>query len=600
MKHVVCIILAFSSLLSAQVFYDDFEDDYIGDWEERCQPAYWYASDGMAHCIDALTPSALVIPGGLMFEDCQLETYGTATHVFGLVARLDSSDSGVFAIVSPDHDVARIRLVQNGYTTEILNSLYYDFPSGVDYKLTFTCLSDSLHLLIEVPDLGQSWELVAFDPYTHSGEVGILGAQEPHASWDWFSATQISVSESGLWACTVDDDGQGGSSGDGDMAFEAGETVEFDVAIYNGGPEPLENAFAVIQSLASEIQVPVSSAEFGDIAAGSYSWSESCFIINSAPDAPEGLAYPMRLSLFADGGYFSQHDFELPLGAGCSTSFETSIEDWSWYPVDAGWGDQWHVSENRNHTPGGSSSFKCGDTGGGDYSDHLYAGLESPCFNAALGSTLTFWMWIDAQCTRAAGEALDGGRLQIGQFGNWQDLFPSDDYPYQIVSGTTGPFEPGTGVYSGYEGWQMITVDIPDSLCGPRHLRWVFGSDNEGNREGWYIDDVLVFSDQVPVEGSGALPVLSGLSLYPNPCGSMMHFQAGGPSNQGVLIEVYDVSGRKVWEHSGQLDAHGGLELSWNLVASSGGRIPPGIYTAIFSAGAERTSRRMVVTEPRW
>lgn len=590
MKVCVLTALLIAFLSTAQVFYDDFEDNYIGDWEERCEYGNWYAAEGMAQCENALKPGALVIPGGTILQDVQVQAYGTAQHVFGLIARLDVSDSGLFAYVSPDHNVARIRLIENGHTGQILYSIYYDFPEDTFYNLTFTCIGDSLHFLIEIPDSDMSWEFSAVDPYPHPGEVGIATAEELHALWDWFSVSQPFFDEVGIMACVVNDS----AMGNGNMAFEAGETVDLGLAIYNGGPEDLENAMAVLQSLSPELGVIVSSVEYGTIEAGSVSWSESDYVIEAFTGTPEGVTYPMRVSLFADAGYLSQHEFELPVGEGISASFEGGAEDWSSYALDIGWGDQWHVSDARNHTPGGSTSFKCGDSDGGDYSDLLFSGLVSPPFNVALGSNLTFWMWIDAQCVRSMEDALDGGTLQIGQFGNWEDLIPDDGYPYQIVSGTTGPFEPGTGVYSGTHGWQQVSVQIPDSLCGPRQLRWVFGSDVEGNREGWYIDDISVVSSQVYVGD----PTVSGdhltLRTFPNPSFEMIRFEISCLPQAGVSIDIYDLTGRIVWTASGQSSISGSLVLDWGFVSGSGYRIPAGIYTAVVRSGDESLITRIV------
>ncbi|OPL19218.1 MAG: hypothetical protein AVO35_11610 [Candidatus Aegiribacteria sp. MLS_C] len=598
MKIFSILVMIATASVSGADFFDDFEDDYIGDWVERCNPADWYAQDGMAHCESwsGPSPNALIAPGSIFTEDCTIRASGSAVHVIGLVARLDESDTGVMGYVSPDHNVARIRLVSNGNLGEILASIDADFPSDVQYNLTLVCQGEDLQFLIEAPVLDMEWQLSATDPDPGTGQFGLLTGDEPHACWEWFQASQNLESETGIWACDVDDDSQGGSAGDGDMAFEAGETIEFGLAVWNGEQDELENAFAVLQSLSPEIDVPVATAEFGTILPGSFTWSGSDYVIAADPGAAEGVTYPMVLSLFADGGYFSQHSFDLPLGEGYCSDFETGGEGWTWSPVEAGWNDQWHVTGQRNHTPGGSASFKCGDEGGGDYADHLYSGLGSPCFNAALGSTLSFWMWIDAQSVRSAAEALDGGRLQIGQFGRWQDLVPPGGYPYDIVSGTTGPFEPGTGVYSGTEGWQLVTIALPDSLCGPRQLRWVFGSDDEGNREGWYIDDVLVVADQVSTEGADLPSLPFGISVFPNPCGVLANLRLTGDPMGIAVIEVYDLSGRMVWSHTGQLDADGTLELGWDLTSCSGERLPAGIYSALVLAGDRSVKSRLVIT----
>jgi hypothetical protein len=580
---------------TGEAFYDDFEDNYIGDWEERCWSANWYAEDGMAQCTDAVHCCALMAPNGEYTQDCVVNAYGTAVHVFGVMARLDDSDSGVFGFVSPDHDVARIRLVSNGSASTILTSLHYDFPSYVDYELTFTCEGEDLHLLIECPSTGEDWELEAIDPYVHEGKYGLQAGDESHAYWEWFEAT---TSGGGgdygiLHAFSVDDDNYGQSSGDGDMAFEAGETLELGIALENTGSEPLENAFAVLQSLDPDIFVSVYSGNYGTIDPGEVAWPYDDYVISADPGAYEQQTYPMRLTVFADGGYSEAHDFDFPLGAGITCDVESGAGGWSAELMEDGWGNQWHRSDARNHTTAGSWSFKCGDANGGDYDDLLYCAEVSPLFNVPLNSELSFWIWTDAQCVRA-DEAYDGGRFQIGQLGNWEDLTPAGGYPYQIVEGTTGPYEPGTGVYSGVEGWQQVSLTMSSQYAGPRQLRWVFGSDASGNREGWYVDDVSVsvgtgIGERPGVGIHGELRA----DAFPNPFNGSVEFSLYVPSASGARIEIYDMAGRLVREMS-YTGGAGEASVVWNGSGPSGSPVAPGMYMARVSCGDRMEAVRLI------
>ncbi|MBD3277306.1 MAG: hypothetical protein GF388_03315, partial [Candidatus Aegiribacteria sp.] len=192
MKHVlVLLFILFLSIHADLLFYDDFEDNYIGDWEERCWPADWYCEYGQAKVTNAVHCCGLITPGDISVQNCQLKAYGSAEHVFGVMARLDSNDNGVFGFVSPDQNVARIRLIENGSSTEFLNSIYDDFPDD-DYIITFTCMNDSLHLKIEAQTSGSQWEFSAIDPNPVSGQFGLMAGDEYQGNWDWFSATDNS------------------------------------------------------------------------------------------------------------------------------------------------------------------------------------------------------------------------------------------------------------------------------------------------------------------------------------------------------------------------------------------------------------------------
>ncbi|MDM7991969.1 MAG: hypothetical protein QUS11_01510 [Candidatus Fermentibacter sp.] len=200
MCRLLCILAAcgLCARVHASYFMDDFEDNDISDWIPSCGPTAWYAVGGQARASTGYSCSALLSPWTPESMDVLVSTSGTATHVFGLVARMSDPDTGIYAYVSPDYDVARIRLVSAGSTSTILNSLSADFPGYVDYELNLTCTGSQLYLEIIVPSTMQYWQLEAVDPSPVSGMCGLATGDELLASWNWFSAqTPGGVSEPG-------------------------------------------------------------------------------------------------------------------------------------------------------------------------------------------------------------------------------------------------------------------------------------------------------------------------------------------------------------------------------------------------------------------
>jgi len=521
---VLALLVCITGSVAAQAYFaDDFNDNYIGDWEQRCGSGAWGASGGCATVTTGYTCSALVCPGDLVAEDLVLQTSGTATHVLGFVARLVEGDNGIYAYVSPDHDVARIRLVQGGVASTILGSLTAPYPSGVTYHLTLTCAGPSLSLLIQVPSSGQQWSLSVTDPGPQEGEFGIAAGDEPGASFDWMECTYEASLQVALFSETTDDDMQGQSAGDGDGAFESGEQIELNLGIQNQGSAAMTGAYAVLQSLSSSIVVVGNYGSYGTMQPGETSTASGDFVINAVPFAPMPATHPMRLTVFADGGFSQQLDFDIPLGSGLSCDVESGYSEWVHAAAQPGWGDNWHVSSARNHTSGGAQSFKCGDIGGGDYDNHLWCGEIGPWFNIPHNGSLSFWMWTDAQTYSTDAQlALDGGLIQTGQFDNWAAVTPPGGYPFEIVTESTGPFSPGTGVFSGTYGWQLVTVPFGTGQSGPHRLRFLFGSDNAGTREGWYIDDISVTGPTGIEPGDPQEPLVPlSVSVSPNPSSDM-------------------------------------------------------------------------------
>ncbi len=179
----LCVVLLCVSLSFAVTVFDDFSSG-IGGWMARCGSASWSSSGGQATCQTGSSCSALVFPGTVTTQDGSITVYGGGYHTFGVIARLDNLNTGVYAYVSVDHNVARIRKVASGVTSTIYSSLNYDFPSG-DYMLVFSCQGPDMSLSIEHVQSSQTWLLQAsVETSVQTGEWG-LAAGETTAWWDW-------------------------------------------------------------------------------------------------------------------------------------------------------------------------------------------------------------------------------------------------------------------------------------------------------------------------------------------------------------------------------------------------------------------------------
>lgn len=172
---------------SSDAFYDDFEDGYLGGWTARCAYGTWTELGGYVYGSTGDTPAVLINPSGISSQDCEVSVLCTGEHAFGIIARLNSEDTGVIAYVSPDADVARIRLVGSGQLLDPLATFNADFPEGEQYLLTFSCQGPLLNFDISIPSTGDNWSFSANTSIVQSGESGLLMGNEDCAQWDWFS-----------------------------------------------------------------------------------------------------------------------------------------------------------------------------------------------------------------------------------------------------------------------------------------------------------------------------------------------------------------------------------------------------------------------------
>ncbi|TKJ41461.1 hypothetical protein CEE37_02555 [candidate division LCP-89 bacterium B3_LCP] len=184
----------------------------------------------------------------------------------------------------------------------------------------------------------------------------------------------------------------------------------------------------------------------------------------------------------------------LILGILFSDDMESGIGGWTHEVVTPGWADQWHYSTENSHSP--THSWKFGDVGG-NYADHAHGTLISPVISIGDACELTFWHRIQAEASGAyADSAYDGGCVEVSHNGGpWGILDLAYTHYIRAEAGGgnpySGPFAPQTPVYSGSFNWTEVNADLA-AYVGDIQLRFVFGSDDNTNNEGWYIDDVEI------------------------------------------------------------------------------------------------------------
>lgn len=273
--------------------------------------------------------------------------------------------------------------------------------------------------------------------------------------------------------------------------------------------------------------------------------------------------------------------------------------DWTHSPVTGGFGDEWHLSTQRNHTPEGTTSWKCGDTGGGDYGSLLDAGLVTEEFELALDSRLSFWQWVEAESSNSyTGYAYDGGLVEINIGSGWEMITPEGGYPFKIrLGGNPGPFPAETGVFSGSRDWHAVAFDLADHE-GIAQLRFRFGSDGAGVREGWYVDDISVDGFGIDPQYVPETHPRTWLALagnWPNPVGAAttIHFSLARPAE--TTLRIYSTEGRLVRSLVDAQLAGGSYAIAWDRSNGDGRRVAPGVYFYRLESRGKELGGRMIV-----
>lgn len=193
--------------------------------------------------------------------------------------------------------------------------------------------------------------------------------------------------------------------------------------------------------------------------------------------------------------------------------FDEGAFDWT-HIGEPNWEDNWHISTERSlSTP---SSYKCGDTGTGNYSNQHDARLMSPViFDLLPGATMSFSMQMDTRLNNSAPDsAFDGGVIEISADGGaWEIVEPIQGYnkifPYEDAPGDpfTGPL-PGVQCLGGtFSTWTNYDVDLSNYAGQSVQVAFRFCSNDNSTREGWYIDDVLIQTNQTTPNAPNELTI---------------------------------------------------------------------------------------------
>ncbi|MCK4305376.1 MAG: carboxypeptidase regulatory-like domain-containing protein [Candidatus Eisenbacteria sp.] len=277
--------------------------------------------------------------------------------------------------------------------------------------------------------------------------------------------------------------------------------------------------------------------------------------------------------------------------------------DWTHYVVTGGFVDQWHLSTERNHTPEGIWSWKCGATGAGSYANLLDAALESCEILIGNDPRLTFWHWIDAEVSGGyPGQAYDGGIVEISHEGGpWEQITPVGGYSHTCrQGGTPGPFPAGTPMFSGTHDWEQVEFNLA-GYEGYVHFRFRFGSDGASGGEGWYIDDVDVkvlgissaVDDLVP-ERISTLQCTSFQCMTPVRGNEIARIAYRLSMPAAVHVRVFDAAGRLVRSMVSPTAAAEGC-LLWDGRDAQGRCLGSGLYLMRLDAGGRRLATGKVV-----
>lgn len=436
-----------------------------------------------------------------------------------------------------------------------------------------------------------------------------------------------------LDAVTVTDDDNGNG------VIEPGESVTIECDITNNGGAATDVA-GTLTSSSGDITVTDGSGDFGDIAGGASASETFSFDVSSGADQPS--TFDFTLAVQASGHGAQDLDFQLfsPV-----TEIDDDVESGEGYWTHSGDQDSWHISEEEAYSP--THSWKCGDTGSGQYSPNMNASLYSPpvwftAADATLGFNTLYQLWTYSDYGYV--EINDGsGWVQLASYNGIQSTFIHRTINLSAYAETTVQirFRMQTDSSGNLEGWYLDDIQLPEqssaapwvaieTINGEDGLLLTWNADDaftsfnvyretdggariklneralDGGASGAWLDtpasgNYLYFVEGIdssgeaytygPVEVEIVEPTMA-LTLsdpYPNPALGQVSFDLTTAEREQVSLVVYDLSGRRVATvHDGELSA-GRHTLTWTAETASG------VYIARLETAGQVLTRRVVI-----
>jgi hypothetical protein len=227
-------------------------------------------------------------------------------------------------------------------------------------------------------------------------------------------------------------------------------------------------------------------------------WHEESYpLLNLSPDEIETVLRPgtisnVSVSVSNTGKTNLLLDASL-LSFGFTDDDEKGAGGWT----HEGTRDLWTLTTNRFIS--GSQAWYCGDTSSRLYTTNMHARLDTPPILLGNAAQLTFWHWMKCELA-SAPYSWDGGIVEISTNSglSFMQIAPIGGYSHKIKGWTTpfaSPWPHDTPCFAGTGAWQRVTFDLSALAQNSAIIRFHFGSDENTQEEGWYLDDVVVTPD---------------------------------------------------------------------------------------------------------
>jgi len=239
------------------------------------------------------------------------------------------------------------------------------------------------------------------------------------------------------------------------------------------------------------------------------------------------------------------------------------------YGLKGGWkfNNDWHLNTVDGHN--GGNCFHYGTTSSGTYKPFAEGALETPFLMINNKTSLKFWH------NYVTEKEWDGGFVEGFVDGNWKVMNIIGDYPGWICNELMDEYKYHPAFTGTKSGWEQKEIDL-SGLSGLIKFRFHFVGEGANNFKGWFIDDINYSYQQVLSTDNhedNHIPTVNS----PNPFREETKIKYTLDKASYVVIDIYDVAGRKIYTPLDEFQSPGDHSVSWKG-SSYAGKVNQGIY----------------------
>jgi len=426
-------------------------------------------------------------------------------------------------------------------------------------------------------------------PDSHSAEL-LFRINTPAGNWD--SRHSITVNSPGIeldsWVASDS------LCGDGNGCVEPWDFVALNTLWKNTGNSETDSITLFMSTYDDRYcRVYQPETSIPPIQAGETAYLSGDLSFFVKPFSPPFSRLPLVLSLIQNEAVIQRESL---LVTTCGYTLEDSCDSTSFWTGKRIVGvNGWHISSQSAHSP--PSSWKCGGRNGEVYPNMMNTALESPPLCLGENSTLTFWHRISAEAGSSYPYwAEDAGVVEISTDGgdSWTIISPTYNYPCRASSGNTIFLDPYQRCYSGESGWEFQEFDL-SSYQGPVIIRFHFASNEQYGFDGWYLDDIEIYTERYTDTDNPDFLVNRLIKAYPNPFNPVTNIQFETARRSHVSLRIYDVRGRLIRTLLDRTVDRGSHEYSWHGKNSRGQALSSGVYLCSLRIGSYHATQRLVL-----